>query len=68
MIETSGADDQVVKILCPLIITDANLKKGLDILAAAIRDICAKESEMPEESDYFDNVQLVEPELTALAS
>jgi len=68
MIETSGADDQVVKILCPLIITDANLKKGLDILAAAIRDICAKEAEMPEETDYFDNVQHVEPELISLAS
>jgi diaminobutyrate-2-oxoglutarate transaminase len=51
-----------------LIITDANLKKGLDILAAAIRDICAKEAEMPEETDYFDNVQHVEPELISLAS
>ncbi len=27
IIETSGADDQVVKFLCPLIITDENLKK-----------------------------------------
>lgn len=29
IIETSGADDQVVKFLCPLIITDENLKKEL---------------------------------------
>ncbi|MDX1342278.1 MAG: diaminobutyrate--2-oxoglutarate transaminase [Reinekea sp.] len=68
IIETSGADDQVVKILCPLVISDHNLKKGLDILEAAIRDVCAKEDEIPEQTDYFDNVQLNEPEETKAAS
>ena len=62
IIETSGAEDQVVKIFCPLIITNENLTKGLDILEAAIRDVCAKEDGIPEKSDYFDNVQLNEPE------
>ncbi len=54
IIETSGAEDQVVKLFCPLIITDENLKKGLDILESAIRDVCAKMDEIPEEKVYFD--------------
>lgn len=58
IIETSGADDQVVKFLCPLIISDENLKKGIDIVEQAIREVCAKEDSMPEESDYFDDVRL----------
>jgi len=68
IIETSGAEDQVVKILCPLIVTDHNLKKGLDILEAAIRDVCAKEDGIPEQTDYFDNVQLTEPDLAKAVS
>ncbi len=58
MIETSGADDQVVKFLCPLIISEENLNKGLDIVEAAIHDICAKEDTIPESDDYFDDVKL----------
>lgn len=54
IIETSGADDHVVKILCPLIISDENLEKGIDIMERAIRDVCAKEAPIPEEVDYFD--------------
>jgi len=53
IIETSGADDQVVKFLCPLIISDENLKKGLDIVEQAIKEVCAKEDSIPEEKDYF---------------
>ncbi|MCK5121250.1 MAG: diaminobutyrate--2-oxoglutarate transaminase [Methylococcales bacterium] len=53
IIETSGADDQVVKFLCPLIISDENLKKGLDIIEQAIKEVCAKEDSIPEEKDYF---------------
>lgn len=56
IIETSGADDQVVKFFCPLIISDENLKKGLDIVEHAIRDVCAKEDSIPESEDYFDDV------------
>lgn len=53
IIETSGADDQVVKFLCPLIISDENLEKGLDIIERAIKEVCAKEDSIPEEKDYF---------------
>jgi len=53
IIETSGADDQVVKFLCPLIISDENLKKGLDIIEQAIKEVCAKEGSIPEEKNYF---------------
>jgi diaminobutyrate-2-oxoglutarate transaminase len=52
LIETSGADDHVVKFLCPLVITDENLKKGIDIVEQAISEVCAKE-EIPEEDIYF---------------
>ncbi|MDX2424828.1 MAG: diaminobutyrate--2-oxoglutarate transaminase [Cycloclasticus sp.] len=54
LIETSGADDQVVKFLCPLIISDENLKKGIDNVESSIREVCAKENEMPEEKMYFE--------------
>ena len=54
IIETSGADDQVIKFLCPLIISDENLKKGIDIVEQAIKEICAKEDSIPEEIDYFE--------------
>lgn len=58
IIETSGADDQVVKFLCPLIISWENLEKGIDIVEQAIRDVCAAESEIPEGNDYFDDVKI----------
>ncbi|WNZ54252.1 diaminobutyrate--2-oxoglutarate transaminase [Microbulbifer sp. EKSA008] len=54
IIETSGADDQIVKLLCPLIITDQNLKKGIDIIESAIREVCAGERDMPEERVFFE--------------
>ncbi|WP_299179289.1 diaminobutyrate--2-oxoglutarate transaminase [uncultured Neptuniibacter sp.] len=56
IIETSGADDQVVKFLCPLVISEENLAKGIDIVEQAIKDVCASESEIPEDNDYFDTV------------
>lgn len=58
IIETSGADDHVVKFLCPLVISDINLKKGIDIVEQAIKEVCAKEDSIPEDNDYFDQVQL----------
>lgn len=36
VIETSGAGDEVVKVLCPLTIPDEQLAAGLDILAASV--------------------------------
>jgi diaminobutyrate-2-oxoglutarate transaminase len=43
VIETSGARDQVVKVLAPLTIADADLDHGLDILAAAVA-VAAKDA------------------------
>ena len=37
VIETCGPAGQVVKCLCPLLITDDELNKGLDILEAAVQ-------------------------------
>ncbi|MFC7292669.1 diaminobutyrate--2-oxoglutarate transaminase [Hirschia litorea] len=39
VIETSGAHDEVIKVLCPLTITDEDLNEGLDILSKAIIEI-----------------------------
>lgn len=58
IIETSGAEDHVVKFLCPLVIGDTNLKRGIDIVEEAIRETCAKEDAIPEEYDYFVPRQL----------
>jgi diaminobutyrate-2-oxoglutarate transaminase len=60
IIETSGADDQVVKIFCPLTITEGNLKRGMDILEKAVQKVCKQEDDIPEVNDYFDNVQVDE--------
>ncbi len=58
IIETSGADDHVVKLLCPLIIDIDNLAKGIDILEDAIREVCAGESSIPVQKKYFPPVDL----------
>lgn len=58
IIETSGADDQVVKFLCPLVISQENLKRGIDIVEESIQEICAKIDEMPEDNCYFDDVRI----------
>lgn len=53
IIETSGADDQVVKLLCPLTISEINLKKGIDILEKAIKSVCLKQDGIPSTVDFF---------------
>lgn len=58
IIETSGAEDHVVKFLCPLVISDTNLKRGIDIVEEAIRETCAREDAIPEERDYFEPQRL----------
>ncbi|MCW4466081.1 diaminobutyrate--2-oxoglutarate transaminase [Glutamicibacter sp. MNS18] len=37
LVETSGPEDEVIKIMPPLTVTDEELTRGLDILAAAVR-------------------------------
>lgn len=54
IIETSGADDQVVKILCSLIISHENLAKGLDIVEQAVKEECEEIDSIPETVDFFD--------------
>ncbi|HET8711053.1 MAG TPA: diaminobutyrate--2-oxoglutarate transaminase [Spongiibacteraceae bacterium] len=41
IIETSGANSEVVKCLCPLTISETELHRGLDILADSIRQTVA---------------------------
>jgi len=53
IIETSGAEDHIVKIFCPLIITDELLKEGMDILEQSVAEICGQIDEIPEEHDFF---------------
>ena len=43
IIETSGSDGQVVKILTPLTIEEETLKKGLQILDSCIADVMAEQ-------------------------
>lgn len=59
ILETSGAEDHVVKFLCPLIISDENLKKGIDIVEQAIKETCSKEDSIPTEIDYFEESRVV---------
>lgn len=57
IIETSGADDQVIKLLCPLTIDIKNLEKGIDIIEQSVKEVC-QNAEVPVDSDYFDDVVL----------
>jgi len=45
IIETSGSDDEVVKVLAPLTIRDADLEAGLKILESAVRTVSARRSQ-----------------------
>src|SRR5690606_23577309 len=55
IIETSGADDQVIKCLCSLTISDENLTKGLDIVEQSVREVLGAGSQVPEEVDFFSD-------------
>ncbi len=55
IIETSGADDHVVKCLCTLMISDENLKKGLDIVEESVREVLGGDARVPEEQDFFSD-------------
>jgi len=53
MIETSGAEDQVIKLLCPLTISEEALNKGLDIIEESISESCEHFRRIPSEKDFF---------------
>lgn len=55
IIETSGADDHVIKFFCPLIISDENLEKGIDIIERSVAEVLAGDVEVPEERDFFES-------------
>ena len=54
LLETSGADDQVVKFLCPLTISDESLQQGIDVVEESIQEVCEKKINIPEEKVFFD--------------
>ncbi|MHA6718088.1 diaminobutyrate--2-oxoglutarate transaminase [Sphingomonas sp. RS6] len=47
IIETSGAHDEIVKVLAPLVIDDAVFAAGLDILERSVRDALSTEAAAP---------------------
>ncbi len=53
VIETSGAESQVIKLLCPLTITDEALNKGLDVIEESISLSCDHFRRIPREKDFF---------------
>lgn len=44
IIETSGSNDQVLKLLPPLTMTEAERETGLDVIEAAVREVLAAET------------------------
>lgn len=58
IIETSGADNHVIKLLCPLTITENNLKCGMDIIEDSIHDVCNKTDYMPSVHDFFEESEI----------
>jgi diaminobutyrate-2-oxoglutarate transaminase len=47
IIETAGIDDQVLKLLPSLTITDAELQNGLEVIEAGLRAVLAKPCDTP---------------------
>jgi diaminobutyrate-2-oxoglutarate transaminase len=41
LMETSGPDGEVAKVMPPLTITDEELVKGLDLMSDAVREVCS---------------------------
>ncbi len=59
IIETSGPNDEVLKVLCPLTIPEADLLEGLGILSSAVKAVCNRAEPEEIETDYFDGLRLV---------
>ncbi len=38
---TAGTEKNIIRVLCPLVISDEVLNKGLDIMEEELRKICA---------------------------
>ena len=46
----------MVKFLCPLTITDANLARGIDIVEQAVKEACMVDADYSQQDDYFEDV------------
>jgi delta-aminolevulinic acid dehydratase/porphobilinogen synthase len=62
IIETSGTEDQIIKLLCPLTIKQENLAKGIDIIEKSVEEVCATHGDIPKSPDYFDDVTVEQKE------
>jgi diaminobutyrate-2-oxoglutarate transaminase len=56
IIETSGAEGQVVKCLCPLVISDEEIEKAMNILEESIKDVLG--NQMSEGEDLIKGVSM----------
>jgi hypothetical protein len=45
----------VIKLLCPLIISDEALAKGLAIIEESIKEACQQFRRIPSEKDFFQS-------------
>ena len=68
IIETSGTDDQIIKLLCPLTIKQENLAKGIDIIEESVKEVCAAHGDIPGSPDYFDGVTVKKKEVDPKSS
>lgn len=60
VIETSGSDDEVVKVLAPLTTTHEQFNQGFDILQRATRDVLEQGNDQQDSrTDNKDEVKLV---------
>ena len=53
VIETSGANDQVLIVFCPLTISDDNLNKGSDVLVQIMRTVRQALNKWPQRESSF---------------
>jgi diaminobutyrate-2-oxoglutarate transaminase len=58
IIETSGSEDQVLKFLAPLTISDDELEKGLSILEESTRDVM-KEVHLKSIGDIDSDIEVL---------
>jgi diaminobutyrate-2-oxoglutarate transaminase len=54
VIETSGAESQVIKLLPPLTIEEATLQKGLEILEQSVADVLGVERAQADKIKFIN--------------
>ena len=43
----------MIKVFCPLTISDDNLRKGLDVIEQSMRWVCQSLNKWPDREQYF---------------